>query len=135
MTPETPTALDLQENIRIAQGLIRSLSEQEAEVQLAYARGWRECGEVLAGDAAAMWEAGYDAAIADRLDDWKTFSDWYRNRHGSDLNAFEERRAAELAAVTHRPNDFPGVERDPQCIERCRESVESITRNVHQRAA
>lgn len=136
MTAETPTPLDLQEDIRIAQGLVRSLAEQDTEVKLAFARGWRACGEALANECTAAWEAGYDAAVADRLAEWETFSTWLRTRHGSpDSKSYEERRAAEKAMLTDRPNDFPGVERDPQCIERCRESMESITRNVHQRAA
>lgn len=123
------------QDLRIAQDLVRSLGEQDAAVKQAYTRGWSDCGEALAHVAAQEWERGYDAAGADRLIEWDLLQKQIHQLSSAWSMSFEARRATEIAAIEARPNDFLGVERDPQCIERCRVSVESIAHNTYQSAA
>lgn len=123
------------ENIRIAEDLVRTLEQQETAVKQAYTRGYRDCGKDLAYIAAEQREAGYWAREADRLAEWDVLQKQIHQLSSAWSMSFEDRRAAEIAAVKARPNDFPGIERDPQCIERCRASVESIASNRSQRAA
>lgn len=125
----------IDQNIRIAEGLVRTLEQQEAAVKQAYARGWIDCGHAMADIAAQEWERGYDAAGADRLAEWDRVQKQIHQLSSAWSMSFEDRRAAEIAAIKGRPNDFLGLERDPTYIGRCRASMESNIRSHSQRAA
>lgn len=67
--PETTRVLpspDSTESLRVAARLVRLVEDQRRELEAAYARGWRECGEAMAYTATDAWNAGYNAAVADR---------------------------------------------------------------------
>lgn len=141
--PDSAASLDLATNVRIAQGLVRALEEQQAALDAAkaagwaagHAAGWAECGEALASFATEQWQAGYWACEEYRQARWEELRARIRSLGAPGSHTFEEHRAAEIAAVQPRPGDFRGLEQDPQYIDRCRTSLESTSRNVHQRAA
>lgn len=128
-------ALAQDQNLRIAARLVRTLAEQDEALRQAYERGWADCGNAMAHFAAQEWERGYDAAGTDRLIEWDRLQSQIHQLSSAWSMSFEDRRAAEIAAIEARPNDFLGVERDPTYIDRCRASLEAMTRNTHLRAA
>ena len=132
MSTDNTMTEDLTSNLRAAERLVNVLGAQRDETDRAYARGWEECGKVVAELYAQAWEAGYWAREADRHAEWEEFQAWLRSR--GEVRTFEERRAVELAACGPRPGDFRGIEQDPEYIDRCRASLESIT-TKDQRAA
>jgi len=133
----TTVSTNLQENLRLAQSLVRTIAEQNAAVEAAYRRGWTECGKSLSYVAAEAWEAGYDAAGADRIAEWEQLQKQIHKLGAHNYRTFEERRAEELERLKPRPGDFRGAEQDPGYIERCRASMESIVgaRSRRHRAA
>lgn len=132
MSSNSAVAKDLLTNLRAAERLVNVVGAQRDAEERAYTRGWEECGKAMAYILGETWEAGYDAAVADRVAEWERLSQWIRAR--ADSPQYAERRAAELAACQPRPGDFPGLENDPTCLEPIRASVESIV-NKHTRAA
>lgn len=128
-------ALSQDANLRIAARLVRSLAEQDEAVKQAYDRGFTDGGNAMAYTAVEAWEAGYWAREADRLAEWEDLQRQIHRLSSAWSMSFADRRAAEIAAIEVRPNDFLGIERDPQYIERCRSSMEALTRNRSQRAA
>ncbi|WP_370360044.1 hypothetical protein [Catenulispora sp. MAP12-49] len=135
MSEYITVSTDLQENLRAADRLVNIIGAQRDEVERAYQRGWRECGEALAYAIADAFEAGR-ADMKDEID--ATWAEVAERSHflGSPMSrTHAEKRAEELERIKPRPGDFPGVEQDPQCIERCRASVEAIARHPKTRAA
>lgn len=128
-------ALSQDANLRIAARLVRSLAEQDEALKQAYERGFNDGGNAMAYTAADAWESGYWAREADRLAEWEVLQKQIHQLSSAWSMSFEDRRAAEIAAIEARPNDFLGVERDPTYIDRCRASLDAMTRNTHQRAA
>lgn len=141
-TPDNTASLDLAANVRIAQGLVRTLEEQQAALDAAkaagwaagHAAGWAECGEALASFATEQWQAGYWACEEYRQARWEELSAQIRGLGAPGSRTFEERRAVEIAACQPRPGDFPGVDNDPHCLDRCRTSVESIAHDTRRAA-
>lgn len=133
-TFETTTSLGLAENLRIAQGLVRTVAEQNAAEAFAYAKGWRECGEALVYVAAEAWEAGRADMEREVNAAWTEVAARSRFLGGAMSRTYEEKHVAELAACQPRPDDFPGVEADPYCLERIRASMEPIVRDIRRAA-
>lgn len=131
----TEHALTQDQNLRIAARLVRSLAEQDEAVTRAYQRGWADCGKAMADFAVQEYERGYDDAGEDRLIAYELLQKQIHQLSTDWTMSFEARRAAEIAAIEARPNDFLGIEQDPQYVERCRASLDAMTRNTHQRAA
>lgn len=142
-TFDTAAPMDMAQNLRIAQALVRTLAEQDEAVKQAYARGWAECGEALAQVATSEYERGWDEGHAvayyranrEADERWTEVARQARLLGNPLSKTYAEKHEAELAAVQPRPGDFRGIELDPQCLDRCRASVESITRSRHRRAA
>lgn len=125
---------DMQQNLRAAERLVNVIGAQRDEVQRAYERGWRDCAEALAYVVPDAFEAGR-ADMQREVD--AAWTEVAARSHflGSPMSrTYAEKRAAELAACQPRDTDFPGVAADPQCIDRCRASVESIAHHTRRAA-
>ena len=142
-TFETAAAPDFATNLRIAQGLVRTLEEQQAALDAAkaaawaegHAAGWAECGQALAAFATDQWQAGYWACEEYRQARWEELRAQMRRLAAPGSRTFEERRAAELAACQPRDTDFRGLDRNPEYIDRCRASMQSIASHRERKAA
>lgn len=130
---------DMQQNLSAAEQLVNTIAAQRDEVKRAYERGWRECAEALSYVGVDMWTGGYAAGRADEENETNArWAEVARRAHylGSTMSrTYAEKREAELAACQPRDADFRGTEQDPECLDRCRASVESIARSRQQRAA
>lgn len=132
MSEYTTISTDLKANLQAAERLVNTIAAQRDEVERAAAKafeeGYRRGFE--SGD-----EVGYGRAMYEVDASWKEVAD--RSHFlGSPLSrTHADKRAAELAACQARNGDFPGIENDPGCIDRCRDSVESIAGRRRLRAA
>lgn len=118
-TFDMPVSLDLAENLRIAAGLVRSVTEQDEAVKRAYERGYRDGANDLAYIVPDAFEAGGDARESEINATWAEVA---ARSHvlGSPLSrTYAEQREAELAACQPRDTDFPGLDNDPHCLDRC----------------
>jgi len=127
-----PAAPDLAENIARAARLIRLHDDQERAVRDAYQKGYADAGNDLLYVVREAWEAGYDAAETARREQWERDAEYIRDLTNS--KPWRERRAAELEACKPRPGDFPGLENDPNALDRYSASVEGIGRPLRRAA-
>lgn len=143
MIEYTAPSADPAENIRTAQQLVRTLAEQDEALRQAYRRGWAECGEALARVATSEYERGWDEGHAvayyranrEADERWTEVARQARFLGNPLSKTYAEKHAEEAERLKPRTNDFRGVEQDPQCLDRCRASVESITHARRRRAA
>lgn len=108
-------AADLERNLRTAHSLINTLESQRAEIERIRDEAWRD-GFICGFDAGH--EVGYGAAEHEMDVAWAEVARRVRALGSPTSQTHSERRAAELDACRPRPGDFPGLERDPNCLDR-----------------
>jgi flagellar biosynthesis/type III secretory pathway protein FliH len=111
------TTADMQRNLHTAHELVNTLAAQRAEVERVRDEAWRD-GFTAGFDAGH--DVGYGAAEHEMNVVWAEVARRVRALGSPTSQTYSERRAAELDACRPRAGDFPGLERDPHCLDRPR---------------
>jgi hypothetical protein len=121
-TTDNRTDLDatLVANIRILNSLIRLQEDQDRAERLAFDKGVQFALGVLDKYAPEIFEAGRADMEREVNAAWAEVA---ARSHflGSPLSrTYAEKRAEELESLKPRPNDFPGLDNDPHCLDHLR---------------
>lgn len=129
------STLNLAELVQRAQQFVRTAEEQQRAEEAAEQRGIQFALEIFAKYAPEIWEAGRADMEREVNAAWTAVAERSHFLGSTASRTYAENRAEEIERLKPRPNDFPGLENDPRCLDPIRASVERIAHDNHQRAA